>query len=149
MKFSLVKKAKVTYYTTLMALSIEGISGSQLYGRKYYRVFYEDGTELLFLTSNEPDSDFIEHYLDEEFTLHTYLKELITNFEKTELEGIVIDARFNALPNYIYYSIISIDDTLKPTLLAHLKACIAGYTEFDFNEKEQKKLKTWMDYLVG
>jgi len=99
------------------------------------------------LTTNEPDSGFVEHKLDEEFTRILSLKQLIDDFEKTELVGIAFDAGFNTAPKYIYYDIITIDDVLKPLLLAHLEENISGYTDLDFNENEKKQLKVWLDYL--
>ena len=147
MNFPLVKKSSVKFYTTLMALSIEYPNESQLYGRIYYLVTYENGTELIYLTTNEPDSRFVEHKFDEEFTRILSLKQLIDDFEKTELNGIAFDAGFNAPPKYIYYDIITIDDLLKPLLLTHLEESISGYTDLDFNENEKKQLKVWLDYL--
>ena len=54
MVFPLIKKSKVVYHTMLMALSIETDFVGQFYGRKYYSVTYEDHSELIFLTTNEP-----------------------------------------------------------------------------------------------
>ena len=147
MKFPLIKKSKVKYYTTLMALSIGGEFGSELYGRKYYLIKYEDDSELIFLTTNEPDSDYNEQALDDEFTLVSNFEQLVKDFENTELIGIAIDAGFKSPPKYIYYDIITIDDSIKPLMLKHLKEGISGYTEVDFNEKENKQLKIWLDYL--
>lgn len=147
MNFPLVKKSTVKFYTTLMALSIEYHNESQLYGRIYYLVTYKDGTELIFMTTNEPDTEFVEHKLGEEFTRILSLKQLIDDFEKTELIGIAFDAGFKAPSKYIYYDIIIIDDSLKPLLLAHLEESISGNTDLDFNENEKKQLKIWLDYL--
>jgi len=148
MEFPIIKKSKVKYYTTLMALSIGGIFGSELYGRKYYLVIYEDDSELIFLTTNELDYSFHMRILDEEFTLISDFEQLVKDFENTELIGIVIDAGFKSPPKYIYYNIITIDDSLKPLMLEHLEESISGYTYIDFNENEINQIKIWKDYLT-
>jgi len=148
MKFPLVKKSKVKYYTTLMALSIGGEFGSELYGRKYYLVKYEDDSELIFLTTNEPDSYFNEQALDDEFTLVKNFEQLVKDFENTELIGIVIDAGFKSPPKYIYYNIITINNSLKNLMLNHLEESISGYTDIDFKENEINQIKIWKNYLT-
>jgi len=148
MEFPLVKKSKVKYYTTLMALSIGGEFGSELYGRKYYLVKYEDDSELIFLTTNEPNSDFNEQALDDEFTLVKDFEHLVIDFENTELIGITIDAGFKSPPKYIYYDIITINNSLKALMLKHLEESISGYTDIDFNENEISQIKIWKNYLT-
>jgi len=147
MLFPKVNQSKVKYHTVLMALSIESEYGSQLYGRKYYFVKYEDNSELIFFTTNEPDSDFDENPLDEVFILVQNFEEMMNNFENTEIIGLAIDTKFNSPPKFIYYDIITIDDSIKPLILEHLKEKISGFTELDFNMKEKKQIKIWLDYL--
>jgi len=147
MKFPLIKKSKVKFHSMLMALSIESDYGGEIYGRKYYLVRYEDDSELIFLTTNEPDSDFNERILDEEFMLISDLEQLVNDFENTELIGIAINAGFNSPPKYIYYDIIVVDAGIKPFILAHLKESMSGYTDIDYNDNEKKQLKIWLNYL--
>jgi len=147
MLFPLKNKSKVKYHTMLMALSIETDFGGQVYGRKYYLVVYEDNSELIFLTTNEPDLECNEQALDEQFSLVKNFKEMLADFEKTALIGLAIDAGFISLPKYIYYDIISIDESIKPIILGHLKASMIGYTDIDYNDNEKKQLKVWLEYL--
>jgi len=131
----------------LMALSIETDFGGQVYGRKYYLVVYEDNSELIFLTTNEPDLECNEQALDEEFCLVKNFKEMLDDFEKTALIGLAIDAGFISLPKYIYYDIITIDKSINSFILAHLKESISGYTDIDFTKKEHKQIEIWVEYL--
>ena len=147
MVFPLIKKSKVVYHTMLMALSIETDFGGQVYGRKYYSVIYEDHSELIFLTTNEPDSECNEQPLDEEFSLVMNFKEMLDDFEKSALNGLAFDAGFNSLPKYIYYNIITIDDSIKPFILEHLKDRMIGYSDIDYNDHEKKQLNVWLEYL--
>ena len=72
---------------------------------------------------------------------------MLADFEKTELIGLDIEVGLNSLPKYIYYDIITIDELIKPVILAHLKESISGYTDIDYNDNEKKQLKLWLDYL--
>ena len=147
MLFPQIKKSKVKYHRKLMALEVERILGGLIYVRKYYLVTYEDASEQLFFTTNEPDSANNLQLLDTEFHLVLNLTALLDDFKKKEFISYEVDAAFYCLPKYIYYDIILIDSSIKPFILAHLKGSISGYTKIDFNENEKKQLKLWLDNL--
>lgn len=147
MNFPITKTLKVKSYTIILALSIEDKIRSEIYGRKYYRVLYEDNSEYIFLTTNEPDYQYNTRFIDVDFSLVINFENMVEDFEKTELIGLVIDAGFNSPPKYIYYDIITIDKSLKPKLLEHLKNGISGYTELDHTRPEQNQLNKWVTAL--
>ena len=86
-------------------------------------------------------------YKDNGYLLVKNFKEMLADFEKTALIGLAIDAGFISLPKYIYYDIISIDESIKPIILGHLKASMIGYTDIDYNDNDKKQLKVWLEYL--
>jgi hypothetical protein len=147
MNFPIVKTSKLKSHNIILALSIEDKDRGDIYGRKYYRAIYEDNSECVFLTTNEPDSQFDNRFLDEDFTLVKNFKEMMKDFENTELIGLAIDAGFNSPPKYIYYDIITIDNSLKSIVLEHLKDTICGYTELDFTKLERIQLNKWIRKL--
>jgi DNA modification methylase len=147
MKFPIINQSKVKYQIVIMALVIESQIDGQIYGRKYYRVIFEDNSECVFLTTNEPDSRFENRFIDEDFTLVSNFKEMMNEFENTELVGLAFDAGFISPPKYIYYDIITMDNSLKPQILEHLMHGISGYTELDFTKHEQVQINKWIVVL--
>ncbi|MGV8944884.1 MAG: hypothetical protein ACOH1N_00515 [Lutibacter sp.] len=147
MNFPKDNKLPVKFYYNCMALTIEDSITGQLFGRKYYFVTYIDGSECIFLTTNEFDLDYNEGILDEDFRWIPSFKMMLDDFENSEIKNLIDDTRFNGPPFYIYYDILLIDDALKPIILKHLEESILGYTDVDFTKKEQKQLKIWLSYL--
>ena len=147
MNFPRVKKLNVKNYYICLALSIKDFGG-QPYVRKYYLVKYVDNSERVFLTTNEPDSDYNFGIIDEDFILVPSIERMLEDFENAELKNLVFETRFNGLPFYTYFDIILVDGLLKPLILKHLKESISGYTEDDFSDNEKKQLKLWMDCLL-
>ncbi len=135
----------VKFYYNCLALVTEDITG-QTYGRKYYVVTYIDGSESIFLTTNEPDSNYDDPIIDTDFIWIENFEILLNEFEKSELKGIIDTTRFNCPPFFINYHILFIDDLLKPIILKHLTASI-GYTGEDFSKNELEHLKRWFAYL--
>lgn len=135
-----------THYV-IMAVYIEDNYNHQIYGRKYYLVQHDDNTEHIYLTTNEPVTGYDKYKLDEEFILISGLNQLLDDFEKSELIGLIIPSDFNSPPKYIYYNIITIDDKIKPYVLNHLKNEIAGYTDLDLNQMEKEQIDKWVNYL--
>jgi len=129
-----------------MALTIEAIGGDE-YRRKYYIVTSDDYSTYMFLTTDEPDSEYNIRILDEDFILVQNIETMLNDFENAEVKNLLLETRFNGPPFYIYYDIVLINDLIKPSILKHLKHSLAGYTEEDFNEKEKYQIKWWMDYL--
>lgn len=145
MSFPKVNKLKLTNYYVCMALTIETIGGE--YRRKYYIVTYEDSSEYMFMTTDEPDSEYNVSILDEDFILVQSIETMLNDFENAEVKNLLVETRFNGPPFYIYYDIVIIDDFIKHSILKHLNYSISGYTEEDFNEKEKYQIKIWEDYL--
>lgn len=139
-----IKSTNVKSHCVILALTIENKYSRELYARKYYRVIYKDNSEFVFLTTSEPSSQFENQFLDEDFTIIKNFKDMMDNFENQELKWCGIDTSFNSLPKYIYYDIITIDNSIKPLILDHLKDSIIGYTEIDFTKHEQIQLNKWM-----
>jgi hypothetical protein len=147
MNFPLVKLSKIKSHAVILALVIEDTERNDTYIRKYYSVIYEDNSECTFLTTNEPDSQFESRYLDEDFILVLNYDDLISDFEKTEIIGLAIDAGFNSIPKYVYYDIVFIEDELKQIFLEHLSDQISGYIDTDFTKLERVQLKKWFVFL--
>ena len=137
----------VKHYFVIMALYIEDNYEYKIYGRKYYLVQYEDNTEQIYLTTNEPVSGYDKYQLDEEYILVPELEQMFDDFEKTELSGLIIPSDYNGPPKYIYYNIITINDMIKPYVLKHLKNAISGYMALDFNNLEKEQINKWITYL--
>ncbi len=146
MSFPKVSKSKILNYYVCMALTIETIGGD-LYGRKYYMVKYKDNSEYMFLTTDEPDSEYNVSVFDEDFIIVESFEIMLNSFENAEVKNLLLETKFNGPPFYIYYNIITINDSIKPFILNHLNQSLLGYTEEDFNEKERYQIKLWMDYL--
>ena len=138
---------KVKNHFVIMALYIEDNYDYKIYGRKYYLVLYEDNTEQIYLTTNEPVSGYDKYHLDEEFIFISDLGQMLDDFEKTELIGLIIPSNYNGPPKYIYYNIITIDNIIKPFVLKHLNNAISGYTALDFNQMERGQIDKWRKYL--
>ena len=132
----------------IMALYIEDIYNHKVYGRKYYLIKYEDNTEQIYLTTNEPFSGYDKYDLDEEYILISQIDQMLDDFEKTELIGLIIPSSFSGPPKYIYYNIITINDIIKPYVLNHLNHTISGYTALDFNQMEKEQINIWTKYLT-
>ncbi len=146
MNFSKINKSKITNYYVCMALTIEAIGGDE-YRRKYYIVTYFDNSEYMFLTTDEPDSEYNVSVLDEDFFIVENFEIMLNSFENAEVKNLLFETKFNGPPFYIYYNIITINDSIKPFILNHLNQSLSGYTEEDFNKKEKHQIKLWQDYL--
>lgn len=146
MNFPTINKSKITNYYVCMALTIEAIGGDE-YRRKYYIVTYDDNSEYMFMTTDEPDSEYNVDVLDEDFTLVQSIETMLNDLENAEVKNLLLETRFNGPPFYIYYDIVIIDDFMKPSILKHLSYSLSGYTEEDFNKKEKYQIKIWEDYL--
>ena len=142
-------KKKVKTHYILMALYIEDNYNHQVYGRKYYLVQYEDNTEEIYLTTNEPVSGYDKYDLDMEFIFIYELNQMLDDFEKTELIGLIIASNFNGPPKYIYYNIITINEHIKPYVLNHLNNAISGFTALDINQMEKDQIDIWKKYLTS
>ncbi len=129
-----------------MALYVRDRWGD-IYGRIYYLVTYEDGTELVFMTTNESEFEIVEPIINDDFTLINSISELISGFDSTEIIGKYTESKTSFTPNYIFYDIITIDKSIKPLILEHLMESISEYTSLDFSELEEKRIKKWLDYL--
>jgi len=142
----IINKSKITNYYVCMALIIETIGGNE-YRRKYYIVTYDDNSEYMFMTTDEPDSEYNTSILDEDFILVQNIETMLNDFENAEVKNLLLETRFNGPPFYTYYDIVIINDLIKPSILKYLNYSLSGYTEEDFNEKEKYQIKIWMDYL--
>lgn len=139
--------SSVKSHFVLMALYIEDDYNHQIYGRKYYLVQNEDNTEQIYLTTNEPVTGYDKYDLDEDFIQISGFDQMLDDFEKTELIGLVIPSEFNGPPKYIYYNIITINDLIKPYILSHLNNSVSGFTALDLNQIEKDQIKLWTNYL--
>ena len=133
----------------IMALYIEDIYNHKVYGRKYYLIKYEDNTEQIYLTTNEPFSGYDKYDLDEEYILISQIDQMLVDFEKTELIGLIIPSNFSGPPKYIYYSIITINNLIKPYILSHLNNAVSGFTALDLNQMEKDQIKLWTNFLTS
>ena len=146
-------ESKVKNQYVIMALYINDIYNYKIYGRKYYLVQYEDNTQQVYLTTNEPVYERVYGYdkydLDDEYILIPDIEQMLDDFEKSELIGLIIPSNFNGPPKYIYYNIITINDIIKPLVLKHLNNAISGFTDIDFNQMEKDQINTWRNYLTS
>jgi len=145
-KFPQINQSKVQFYYCIMALTIESYHNKTC-GRKYYFVKYIDGSEMIFMTTNEIDSDHNDRILDEEFLLIFDFKDLIAGFENSRIFDYKVKTKFNSPPKYIYYDIVLIDDFLKPVLLKHLQENVSGFSELDLSKNETQRVNDWVYYL--
>jgi len=146
MNFPKVSNSKTTNYYVCMALTIETIGGD-LFSRKYYMVNYLDNTDFMFMTTDEPDSEYNVHNFDEDFIMIPNVEYMLDSFEKAEVKNLVVGYKFIGIPFYVHYNIVLIDDFLKPLILDHLNDSIDGFTKDNFSEFENKQLKLWINYL--
>jgi hypothetical protein len=148
MMFSSVESYKIKSSLIFLNLTItEKISG-HVYAKKYYKVKYHNGQELIFMTTNEPDTDYSGRILDDEYTLIIGFDHMVDEIEKSCILNHFIDSWFNTPPKYIYYDISVIHKELKPLFLNHLVKNISDYTSNDFDEIEKERLKKWFKYLT-
>jgi len=105
------------------------------------------------LTTNEPvyerEFGYDKYDLDDEYILIPDIEQMLDDFEKSELIGLMIPSNFNGPPKYIYYNIITINDIIKPDVLKHLNNAISGFTALDFNQMEKDQINTWRNYLTS
>jgi len=135
-------QSKVNIYHCIMALTIED-SHSELYIQKYYLVKYKDESEMIFMTTNELDTDYNKRILDEDFLYISSIKQLLDEFGQVNVNF----HGFNSPPKYIDYEIVFIDNKLKSIFLKHLTNSISGYTEADFTQSEIQRINYWFSCL--
>lgn len=82
--------------------------------REYYKVTYDNGSELIFLTSNELDEMYKNLSLREEFIIFFDFKQLIKDFSYIPLMDIYMPKQEHILhfPNYLFYNPEFIDTEL-------------------------------------
>jgi len=144
--FPKIIKSRVVDYSPLLTLSIKDDVG-MIYIREYFKVKYINKTELVFMTTNEFDFNFIPRFLRDEFCLIENFEQLVDGFENSDFVNTLTNARFNSPPKYIYYTIEMINEFIKPLFLSHLRESILGFAEDDFNNEEKAHLKRWFACL--
>ena len=127
----------------------------EVYSRIYLRYVENDGTEIFFLSTDEPpngDFELPKCNLGElEITalngIDELLNDLLTNtfpsFYKESVHG---------PPVYVHYDIGLVAEHLKPQLLKHLTDDVSGYSkdylDAHFGEKERNRIKLWQQWLA-
>lgn len=79
--------------------------------REYYLVTYENGNELIFLTSNELDDCYNQLYLREDFLIFFDINQVIKDFLKIPFMDIYMDIKYHIpfFPYYLYYKPVYVD----------------------------------------
>lgn len=130
---------------------VQDAMNGQGYHRKYLLANTQDGSEILFLTTNEvPDDPFAHVPLGAHFTVLNgfdgLLEELHANSPVRYFEESV-----HGPPKYVYYDIELMDDRFKPLFLAHLEGELDGlaadYIERHFTSKDRQRIEYWVDLV--
>jgi len=140
-----LNKHKVKSITTLMALTIEG--SDIHYTLKYYKIEYFNSEVQIYMTTNQPDSDWNDRILDTDFQWVSDFDQLVKEIENSEFLDYLINGRFNSPPKYIYYNIVLVDDLFKKVILKHLQENIASFTSSDLTNHESIQINHWLQYL--
>lgn len=142
-----VESYKIKSSIIFMVLKITGRYTGNSYERKYYKVKYHSGEELVFVTTNEPNKNHLQKHLDDEYTLIVDFEHLVDEIEKSGTVDLLIGPPFNAPPKYIYYDILMIHNELKSKFLNHLLYNISAFTEMDFKKNEVEQISKWLKCL--
>ncbi len=140
-----LNRRKVKSITTLMDLTIEGSDNH--YTLKYYKIEYFNSEVLIYMTTNQPDSDWNDRILDTDFQWIPDFDQLVKEIENSEFLDYLINGRFNSPPKYIYYNIVLVDDLFKKVLLKHLQENISCFTSSDLTNHESIQINHWLQYL--
>ena len=143
-----IESYKIKSSFIFLNLKIPEKHSGYVYTKKYYKVKYHNGEELVFMTTNEPDRDYSVRILDDEYTLIFDFDYMVDEIEKSSLLNHFIDSWFNVPPAYIYYDIEVIHEVLKPMFLNHLAENISALTNKQFDVIDMERLKKWFDYLT-
>ncbi len=149
--FSSIESYKIKSSFIFLNLTITEKNSGYVYAKKYYKVKYHNGEELVFMTTNEPDKDYSVRVLDDKYTLIFDFDYMVDEIEKLSILTYFFDSSsnvLNVLPKYIYYDISVIHEELKPMFLNHLSKNISDFINKDFDMIEKKRLKKWFDYLT-
>lgn len=121
------------------------------YHRRYLLGTCEDGSKVLFITTNEVQDDpFSSRALGEHFTVLDgftgLIEELMTNSPMHYFEDSI-----HQLPKYVHYDIELMDDRFRPLFLNHLKMEVDGlaedYVRQHFSSADQERITYWKNYL--
>jgi len=131
-----------------MILNLEFNFEDNQFKREYYLVTYENGNELIFMTSNELDDLYNQLYLREDFFIFFDLNQIIKDFLKIPFMDIYMSKKYHIplFPYYIYYEPIIIDercqDTFKCDLINRLDTNMIPKEDYFINN-----LKHWANIL--
>lgn len=127
-----------------------------VYSRVYLRYVEDDGTEIFYVSTDEPPNGNFElpkRNLGEiNITalngFEEFLEDLLNNsFPSFYRETI------HEPPVYVQYDIGMVSEQMKPRLLKHLMDEVSGYSkdylDAHFGEKERNRIKLWQQWLTA
>lgn len=121
------------------------------YHRRYLLDTCKDGSEVLFLTTNEVSNNpFTSGVLGEHFTIFDgfsgLLEEVIANSPMNYFEDSI-----HQPPKYVHYDIELMDDRFRPLFLNHLNMQVDGlaedYVRQHFSKADLARINYWRNYL--
>jgi hypothetical protein len=123
----------------------------ELFQRRYLLGHCSDGSEGLFLTTNEvPDDPFTHVPLGAHFTVLNGFDGLIEELQANS-PVCYFEQSVHSLPKYVYYDIDLMDDRFKPLFRAHLEGELDGlaadYIEKHFTSKDRQRIEYLRKFL--
>jgi len=114
--------------------------------REYYKVQYDNGTELIFLTSNELDENYESLHFRKHFSVFFSLNQLMKDFSYIPLMDIYMSRKEHILhfPNYLFYEPEFIDASLFDLFILDI---YDRFEEQHDNQRLAKTIKLWKNKL--
>ncbi|MFC2109345.1 hypothetical protein ACFLSU_02125 [Bacteroidota bacterium] len=145
--FPQTNNATVAYYSMVLALCCQHHIDYNLV-RKYYLVSYTNGTSLIFLTTNEMDSDYIDRKLDIDFSVFYSFLELHTKLENSFHLDMLFTTNFRNLPKFLCYDIVFIEESIRKEFEQTLSKAIDGYSKDTYNSFENEQIEKWQEAIT-
>lgn len=130
---------------------VQDAMNGQGYRRRYLLANAQDGSEVLFVTTNEvPDNPFEHVPLGAHFTILNGFDGLI---EELQAKSPVryFDESVHGPPKYVFYDIELMNDHLKPLFLNHMERNLDGlaadYIEKHFTSPDRQRIEYWREFL--